>query len=807
MVNELLSASRSLWRKRAFSCVVVAEMALTIGACTAIFSIVNAVLLSRLPYKDSNRLEIIWHTQLNATGVVGMSPHDYETYRDTTRAFESVAAVSTRGYNLNAGTESTRVVCGRITSTAFPMLGIPPLRGRWFSDLEDHTGADRVVILSEEIWQTRMGAREDVLGLRVTLDGDRYTIVGVMPKSFTLPPDGVPGLARAECWVPAAFTAAELSTPAFNNVVFGKRRAQASTEQVDSDVAVAARRIWESYPAALQRQVKLRARVVALADQVVVTSKTAVLVFAAAAGCLLLLGCANVANLTLAHLQARQREMAIRTAIGATRWSLMRLLLMESVVLAVWGGAIGAALASAFLRLVVAMSPGDVPRLDQAHIDSTALLFATACSVCAGLLCGLAPSLRVGRFAIAGGMVGARGMSSAGLGRDRVRSALVTLELSLAVVLLIGAGLLLRSFLRLTSVPPGFDPNRVLTFSVELPTTTYQRAAQVDEFVRDVLDRVHHIPSVSYAAVGTSLPIGVTEYTVISRRDAPAAAAGFQVAAIQMVSPEFHKAFRISVRRGRLFDTSDNASARPIALINEAMARQYWPDTDAVGKSMQWVAEQRDLTIVGVVADVKQAGLASASRATFYIPIAQAAAPARHLAFAIRTQGEPLLVAGTVRQVVASADRALPIFGLQPAEDIISRSTAPQRFNLFVVIVFAGSALVLATLGLYALISYLVGLSVREFGIRIALGATPLGIVRIIMIRGCRLVGMGAVAGIVAALGLTRFLSSLLFGIQSTDPSTFGWVVAILVLVSTLAILVPALRATRVDPILVLRQE
>jgi ABC-type antimicrobial peptide transport system permease subunit len=237
------------------------------------------------------------------------------------------------------------------------------------------------------------------------------------------------------------------------------------------------------------------------------------------------------------------------------------------------------------------------------------------------------------------------------------------------------------------------------------------------------------------------------------------------------------------------------------------MARQYWPDTDAVGKSMQWVAEQRDLTVVGVVADVKQAGLASASRPTFYIPIAQAAAPARHLAFAIRTQGEPLLVAGTVRQVVANADRALPIFGLQPAEDVMSRSTAPQRFNLFIVIVFAGSALVLATLGLYALISYLVGLSVREFGIRIALGATPLGIVRMIMIRGCRLVGMGAVAGIVAALGLTRFLSSLLFGIPSTDASTFGWVVAILVMVSTLAILVPALRATRVDPILALRQE
>ena len=396
-------------------------MALTIGACTAIFSIVHAVLLSPLPYTDAERLVIIWHTQPNAAGVVGMSPRDYETYRDTTRAFESVAAVSTRGYNWSNGAEPSRIICGRVTSTAFPMLGVAPLRGRWFSERDDHVGADRVVLLSEEVWRTRMGGREEVLGSSVALDGNPYTVIGVMPASFAFPPEGVQGLGKADCWVPAAFSAAELNAPAFDNVVFAKRTPHVSTEQVASDAAAVAQRIWDAYPAALQKQVKLRARVVPLAVQVVATSQTAVLVFAAAAACLLLLGCANVANLTLARLQARQRELAIRTAMGATRWSLMKLLLIESVVLAVCGGAIGAMFASALLRLVVAMSPGNVPRLDQAHVDSTALLFATACAVCAGLLCGFAPSLRAGRSAIAGGLEAARGSSSAGLGRDRVQ--------------------------------------------------------------------------------------------------------------------------------------------------------------------------------------------------------------------------------------------------------------------------------------------------------------------------------------------------------------------------------------------------
>ena len=345
MIVDILSAWRSLWRKRAFASVVVAEMALTIGGCTAVFSIVNAVLLTRLSYRDADRLVVIWHTQPNATGVVGMSPSDYQTYRDTTHTFESIAALSTRGCNLSEGTEPSRVVCGRVTSTALPMLGVAPLRGRWFSDLDDQRGAGRVVILSNKLWLTRMGGREDILGTRLTLDGDLYTVVGVMPPLFALPPAGIPHLEMADCWLPAAFSAAELATPSFDTVVMAKKKPNISPAQVDDDTATVARRIWDSYPAAVQKRVQLQARVVPLAEQVVATSRTAVLVFAAAAACLLLLGCANVANLTLAHVQARQREMTIRTAIGATPWSLTRLLLIESVLLAVCGGIIGAALA------------------------------------------------------------------------------------------------------------------------------------------------------------------------------------------------------------------------------------------------------------------------------------------------------------------------------------------------------------------------------------------------------------------------------------------------------------------------------
>jgi putative ABC transport system permease protein len=807
MIVDILSAWRSLSHKRAFACVVVAEMALTIGGCTAVFSIVNAVLLRRLPYRDADRLVVIWHTQPNASSVVGMSPSDYQIYRETTHTFDSIAALSTRGCNLSEGPEPSRVVCGRVTSAALPMLGVTPLRGRWFTDLDDQRGAGRVVILSNNLWHTRMGAREDILGTRLTLDGDPYTVVGVMPPSFAFPPAGVPHLEMADCWLPVAFTATELATPSFDTVVMAKRKPSVSRALVDDDTATVARRIWDSYPVAVQKRVQLRARVVPLAEQVVATSRTAVLVFAFAAGCLLLLGCANVANLTLAHVQARQREMAIRTAIGATRWSLTRLLLIESVGLAVCGGSIGGALASAFLRLVVAMSPGNVSGLDQVHVDLAAWLFATACSVCAGLLCGVAPSLRVARSTIVGGTAGSRSSSSAGLGRDRLRSALVALELSMAVVLLVGAVLLLRSFIQLTSVALGFDPERVLTFTVELPKTTYERTAQIDNLVRDVLDRLHQIPSVTYAAAGSSLPLGVTDYTVISRPGAPPAAAGFQVAAIQAVSPEFHKTFGIDLRRGRLLNDADNGSALSVAVINETMARQFWPDTDPIGKSMQWVVAQRDLTIAGVVADVKQRGLASTAPPIFYIPAAQNLQTNRHLVFAVRSLNEPSLIAGSIHGIVANIDPALPVFGLQAAEDIVSQSTGTQRFNLFIVAIFAGAALILATCGLYAVISYIVGLSFREFGIRIALGATPGSIVRMIMIRGIRLVGLGVLVGMVAALAASRFISSLLFGVPPTDGFTFGTVSIALVTASLFAILVPALRATRVDPIMAVRQE
>jgi predicted permease len=404
-------------------------------------------------------------------------------------------------------------------------------------------------------------------------------------------------------------------------------------------------------------------------------------------------------------------------------------------------------------------------------------------------------------------MAGSRFSSSAGLGRDRLRSALVALELSMAVVLLVGAALLLRSFVHLTSVAPGFDPDHVLTFTVELPKTTYERTAQVDNVVRDVLDRLHHVPSVTYAAVGSSVPLGVTDYTVISRPGAPPAAAGLQVAGIQAVSAEFHKTFGIDLRRGRLLNDEDNGSALAVALINETMARQFWPDTDPIGKSIQWVVAQRDLRIVGVVADVRQRGLASPAPPILYIPAAQNTQTNRHLAFAVRSRNEPWLIARTVREIVRHSDPALPVFGLQTAEDIVSQSTGTPRFNLFIVAIFAGAALILATCGLYAVISYIVGLSFREFGIRLALGATSGNIVRMIMMRGTRLVGIGIAIGVVGALGATRFISSLLFGVPPTDALTFGTVVIVLVTVSLFAIAVPALRATRVDPIMAVRQE
>ena len=464
--------------------------------------------------------------------------------------------------------------------------------------------------------------------------------------------------------------------------------------------------------------------------------------------------------------------------------------------------------AALLLRVLVAFSPGNLPRLDQAQIDGVTLLFTVACSLVAGLLFGLAPAAKLGGTDVTEGLSESARGSSTGLRGNRLRSILVVAEIAMALVILIGSGLLFRSFLKLTYLPSGFDTRDVLTFSIALPADKYPQAAHVNRFVTSLLERMRGLPTVIYAASGTSLPLDTTDYTVIARPDASGESAGFKPAEMHTISPDYQSALGILLKRGRLFQASDRAGGSAVALVNEVLARQYWPDADVVGKPMQWIGGgPSGLTVVGVVADVHQNGLEAPIVPALYIPIAQSPGPVRNLVFFARTTGPPLAIASGVRHAIRDLDRTLPIFALRTADQVLSRSLAPRRFNMLLLAVFAGSALFLAAVGIYAVTSYVVGHSTRECGIRMALGATQQRIIGMVLVRGLRLVAVGLIIGTAVAMSLTQFMSTLLFGIESTDVITFVSVAILLVAISMLGVLVPAVRATRVDPAVSLRCE
>lgn len=798
-------AIRVLRRRPTFCGAVVAIMALSIGSCTAIFTIVTTVLLARLPYADPGRLAIIWHSQGNAAGVVALSPGDYATYRDTSRSFNSVAAISTRGYNVGGAGEPARVTCGRATPDLFPMLGVNPRRGRSFTTDEDRS-ATRVVVLSDRLWRSQFGSDERLIGRSILLDAVPHTVIGIMPPSFSFPPAGIPGTSEAACWVPTSFTPADMATPGFDFVVVAKIKSGVSLDQARDDVAAGARRIWESYPAAVQSQVQLRARLVPLAEQLVASSQTPLLMFSGSVLLLLAIGCANVSNLMLTRPQIRRREMVVRAALGATRAALAKQLLAEAVLLAVAGSVAGVLLAQGFVSIAVGLGAGTFPRLEHARVDGWSLGFALACAVLAGVLGGVAPVLR-SRAETASAAAGDERTLAAGLRRDRLRSTLIVLEIGMAVVVLTAAALLARTVVNLNRVAAGFNPAGVLTFSVALPPGRYQRAEAIDTFSRAIVERLRQIPTVSHAAVGSGLPIGRTDVAVVSLADAGPGTPPYRPAAIQSVTPDYGAAFGIGLIQGRSFNATDTLSGQPVAVVNETMARTYWSGGNVIGKTMVRLGDARPLTIVGIMADVRQAGLIRPPVPTFYVALAQAVQPVRTLAFVARTSADPVRLAPEVRRILSEADATLPLFALQTGENLVAGSIAPQRFNMFVVVVFAAIALSLAVTGLYAVLAYMVAQSSREFGVRIALGATTSSIVGLVAGRAMLLLAAGVLFGAAVSAGLSQFVASQLFGVQPNDPSTIGLVALLLLVVSSPAIVIPAVRAARVDPLVCLRHE
>ena len=799
MSQVITQSLRQIWRQPALSGTVVAIMALCIGSFVALFGMVKAVLLTDWSYADPGRIGIIWHARPNVPGTIGLSPADLRSYQTSLASFESVAAVTTRGANLG-GPAPSRVTCARMTANMFPLLGVAPARGRWFTaDEERDTAA--VVVVSHQLWVSTLGTDAGVLERDIMLDATPRRVVGVMPAAFVFPPEGIPGLVKADCWLPASYSNAEMEMPSFNHVVMGRLKNDASWEQATVDAQAGAQRIWSTYPAAVQSQIQLTARVTPLIDQALGRASLPLALIAGSVLSLLLIGCANVSNLLLASFDARRQEIEVRMWLGATRASTAMQLLCESIVLALIGSAAGALVAYGLLQAAVATNAAAFPRLSEARVDATALAVGMLVAVVAGILGGAAPALA------ARDLFGSRDRDTRTVARGFAgtmwRRGLIAAELGLAVFVLTLASFLVRSVMSLNSVDTGLAERDAITFSVALPESAYSRTDGVTAFRDGVIDRLQRIPGVTHVAAASALPVGEASPGVVAP-EASVSPAEYRPAAVYAVTTEFARTLGIAVTNGRFFEEHDAASM-PVAIVNENLARTMWPDGDAIGRSVTLVGQPRPMMIVGVTRDVRQGGPLRPPAPAIYQLLSQTSQPLRTQHFMIRSNLPLARLSDDLRRAVATVDAEIPVFGMRTIGDSIANTMAVQRFNTLIVGVFATVALILALSGLYAVLAHSVESARRDFGIRQAVGATRARIGRMVLVQAMWPASVGTIAGAIAAMTVSELIASMLHGVQPNDPATIASSALLVLIASMAAVLAPTLRAARVVPASLLR--
>jgi putative ABC transport system permease protein len=796
--QDLRYGARMLVKNQGFTLIAVLTLALGIGANTVIFSVVDAVLLRPLPYPNSDQLVMLWQggRSSNELGRLPVSPPELMDYREQNQAFQRLAAYTMADVNLSGTGEPERLRATVVSSDWFAALGIQPMTGRVFLDNEHIPGQNNSVVLSYGLWQRRFGGDPNLLGQTLVLNGRAHTVAGIMPAGFRFP-------AEAELWLPLALRPEQLSPRQrdrhYLNVI-ARRKDGVSLEQAQAEV----RAIASRFPGGTN------ARLVPLQEQLVGKVKTALLMLLVAVGFVLLIGCANVGNLLLAQAASRRTEMAIRLALGAGRSRLLRQLLTESLSLGVLGAGLGLLLASWGIDLLRTLSQDVIPRVKEIGLDSRVLGFTLGLSVLTSLLFGLAPALRASRPDLNESLKAAKG-SGGSLGRHRLRSLLVVSQMALALILLVGAGLLIRSFYRLTQVNPGFEPAQVLTADIALPFARYDTNEKRVAFYQQLVPRLEALPGVQSAGVVSDLPLsgmnadrsfthdGIAPERM--RRSPPSAD-------YRHCSPNYFRAIRIPLVRGRYFTEQDALGTQRVAIINETLARRIWPNEDAVGKRITFFAPQglEDWrVIVGVVGDVRHHGLSSETKPEIYVP--QYQTPVATMTMVLRTTGDPQTVIAALREAVRSLDQDQPLFNIRSLEQLRSGSVASQRFSMLLLGLFAAVALLLAALGIYGVISYAVTQRTREIGVRIALGAQVKDVLKLVVKQGMTLALIGVLIGLGGALALTQLMKTLLFGVSATDPLTFAVVAMLLIAVALLAALVPARRATKVDPMVALRYE
>ena len=819
LAQDLRYALRTFAKNPGFALAAILSLAIGIGANTSIFSVANALLLHPLPYQDANRLTILWNRSpgLNITED-WFSTAQYFDIKNGHSGFEQVAIAIGGNYNLTGAGDPERVGTIRVSSNLLPMLGARAAAGRLFVPDEDLPGRPATALLSYGMWARHYGSDPHILGKSITVNGLPYQVVGVLPQSFSLPREVLPTLGGAEQGeiflpLPLAPAAAGNRTQEDYNII-GKLKPGVSLSQAQAEMDTITARLRHDYPEAYPPNGGLTFSIVPLADQVVGDVRRSLFILLGSVGFVLLIACANVANLQLSRAVSRQGEIGVRMALGASRSRIIRQLLTENVLLALCGGALGVLICFASIHWIHILGTRSIPRLQEIGVDGRVLLFTFLISVFSGLLFGLVPALRVSRLDLystlkdaSRGSAGASAMWGRG---NNVRRLLVISELALSVVLLIGAGLLIRSFARLQSVPPGFNPGNVLTFELTMTGQKYSDSAAILNTYRLLWDSLEHLPGVTASGGITSLPLSNapawTPITIEGR--VPPPGEKFINADARIISGHYFQSMEIPLRRGRFFNESDDGKGQPVIIIDQRLAQEFWPGEDPIGKRIHLVDMKASvpwLTVVGVVGRVKHESLDSDPRIAFYVP--QSQYPTRGMTVVLRSRSDPSSLTTAVKGELRALDPDLPMFSVRTMVQRVDDSLARRRFSMLMLGVFAAIALALAAIGIYGVISYLVTQGTREIGIRIALGATPQHILALVVRQGMTLALSGVAIGLAGAFLLTRLMRSLLFGVNATDPLTFAVISALLTFVALLASYIPAHRASRVDPMISLRCE
>jgi len=811
LFQDLRYGFRLLSKNLGFTAVVVLTLALGIGANTAIFSVINAVLLQPLPFAEPDRLVTVWNVNTKTGGDgVQVSYPDFNDWRAQSQSFEKMAAFRGRDLTVTGMGEAFRLRGATTTSDLFPLLGVTPRLGRTFTPEEDRAG-NHSAILSDTLWRTRFKADPNAVGRTISINSQSYTIVGVMPPKFAFPISTDP----VELWIGAAVDnegAGALTNQRGNHAieVIGRLKPGVTLAQAQSEVSRITDALQKQYPG---ENPDFGALVVPFFERVVGDVKLALMLLLGAVGCVLLIACGNIANLLLARAATRQKEVAVRAALGANRWRVIRQLLTESILLALLGGVAGLLLAWWGTDLLLKLVPGGLPRVTETALSARVLGFTLLISVVTGVLFGLLPALHSFKLDLVTTLKDAgRGSSDGGSG-NRTRNALIVTQVAVAFVLLVCAGLLAGSFWRLQQVNPGFDPKNVLTFRVSLPTSKYERNEQIESFYQRLSERIAALPGVTSASAVSVLPLSGQNSAV-----------GFSIEGIptepnnafphesylRITRPGYFNTMGITLLQGRDFDARDSLQGNAVVIINETLARKHFPGQNPLGRriSPSFAIDDRGTLareIIGVVKDVHHASLREESGNEIYAPHSQA--PFNTLTMVARTSSDPQALIASVRREVIALDSELPVFNVRTLEETLSRSVAQPRFNTLLLAIFAGLALLLTAIGLYGVMAYSVTQRTRELGIRLALGAQRSNVLSLVIRQGMLLAGIGLGVGTVVAFALTRLMESFLFGVSATDPLTFGGIALLLTLVALIACVIPARRATKVDPMVALRYE